>query len=142
MKIVLDTNVLVSGLLNPYGPPGRIVLLTAAGELSLGFDARVMAEYRVVLLRPKFDFPPEHVESLLRQIEAGGAAVAARPLASPLPDRDDEPFLEVAIAAAAEYLAEYLVTGNTRHYPRRLCGGVRVVSPAAFLEIYRESKSG
>ena len=48
MKVVLDTNVLVSGLLNPYGPPGRIVQLAAAGELQLCLDARILAEYREV----------------------------------------------------------------------------------------------
>ena len=38
MKIVLDTNVLVSGLLQPFGPSGQIVRLVAAGDLVLGHD--------------------------------------------------------------------------------------------------------
>jgi predicted nucleic acid-binding protein len=45
MRIVVDTNVLVSGLLSPFGPPGVIVSLTAAGRLSLCYDARILAEY-------------------------------------------------------------------------------------------------
>jgi uncharacterized protein len=133
MRIVLDTNVLVSGLLNPYGAPGQIVGLVAAGELSLYFDARIFSEYRNVLLRPAFDFRIEHVEALLEQIRSGGTSVAACPLSHRLPDHDDEPFLEVAISAAAEYL----VTGNPRHYPVRSRGPIAVVSPAEFLEIYR-----
>ena len=64
MKIVLDTNVLVSGLLNPYGPPGRIVQMVAAGALQLCFDARIICEYRDVLVRPVFGFQAEHVEAL------------------------------------------------------------------------------
>ena len=133
MTVVLDTNVLVSGLLNPYGPPGQIVAMAASGKLSLCFDARILGEYRAVLLRPKFGFRPNHVEVLLEQIQAVGESVAASPLPHPLPDRDDEAFLEVAIVAAAEYL----VTGNLRHYPRRSRGAVQVVSPAEYLKIYR-----
>lgn len=133
MKIVLDTNVLVSGLLNPYGPPGRIVQMVAAGWVSVCFDARLFSEYRDVLLRPKFDFQPEHVEAILEQIRFGGVLTMAGPLAAHLPDRSDEPFLEVAIAASADCL----VTGNPRHYPVALCGGVHVVSPAELIEIIR-----
>ncbi|GAG08766.1 unnamed protein product [marine sediment metagenome] len=133
MKIVLDTNVLVAGLLNPYGPPGRIVNLVAAGEVSLCFDARITGEYREVLRRPKFPFRPEQIDALLEQVRAAGEPAAANALAQPLPDHDDEPFLEVAIAADAKYL----VTGNSRHFPARLSSGVQVVSPAKFLEIYR-----
>jgi uncharacterized protein len=136
MKIVLDTNVLVSGLLNPYGPPGQIVVLVAAGELVLCFDPRILAEYRDVLLRPKFEFPQRHVEALLEQIRTVGTSATAIPLPAPLPDRDDEPFLEVAIAASADYL----VTGNPRHYPPRRLGGINVVTPAKFLVIYREKR--
>lgn len=135
MKIVLDTNVLVSGLLNPYGPPGRIVQMVAGGELTLCFDARILCEYREVLLRPAFPFRPEQVDALLDQIRTAGEPTSARPLAQCLPDPDDEPFLEVAIAAGAEYL----VTGNMRHYPAKCREGIRVVSPRKFLETCRET---
>jgi uncharacterized protein len=132
MRVVLDTNVLVSGLLNPYGPPGRIVQFVAGGDLSLCFDARIVGEYRDVLLRPKFAFRIEQVDAVMEQIQVAGVSVTARPLPHSLPDRDDEVFLEVARAAA-----EYLITGNSRHYPARLRANVRVVSPAEFLELYR-----
>ncbi len=133
MKIVLDTNVLVSGLLSPFGPPGRIVQMAAAGEVSLCFDARILGEYREVLLRPTYGFSPRQVEALLEQIRAAGVAVAAAQLPCPLPDPDDDAFLEVAISGAAEVL----VTGNPRHFPARLRAGIRVVSPAEFLDIFR-----
>jgi uncharacterized protein len=133
MRIVLDTNVLVSGLLNPYGPPGQIVRMVAADEILLCFDARILAEYRDVLLRSKFDFRVEHVDALLEQIRTAGVSAASQPLACRLPDRDDEPFLEVAVAS----VADYLVTGNMRHYPARLRFGITVVSPAEFVEAYR-----
>jgi len=133
VRIVLDTNVLVSGLLNPFGPPGRILQLVAGGDLSLCYDARIMCEYRGVLLRSAFGFRSDQVDSLLEQIRATGEPVAAAPLAHGLPDRDDEPFLEVALAAGVDYL----VTGNLRHYPARARSGVRVVSPASFVEAFQ-----
>jgi uncharacterized protein len=133
MNVVLDTNVLVSGLLNPYGAPGRIVELLASGKLSLCFDARILGEYREFLLRPAFSFRAQQVESLLEQIRSAGVLVATVPLPHRLPNHDDEPFLEVAMAAGADCL----VTGNSRHYPARLCDPIRIVSPATLWEILR-----
>ena len=133
MKIVLDTNILVSGLLQPFGPSGQIVRLVAAGELVLCHDSRILAEYWEVLLRKKFRFDPERVEILMEEIRAGGIPVAARPLAIRLPDPDDEPFLEVALAGGAQCL----VTGNIKHYPADARHGVEVLSPRSFIELYR-----
>lgn len=133
MRIVLDTNVLVSGLLNPFGPPGRVVQMAAAAELSLCYDARILCEYRGVLSRPAFGFRLDHIDSLLEQLRAAGELVATVPLSHHLPDRDDEPFLEVAVAAAADYL----VTGNIRHYPASARGSVRVVTPTAFVDAFQ-----
>jgi uncharacterized protein len=133
MKIVLDTNVLVSGLLQPFGPSGQIVRLVASGALVLCHDSRILAEYRDVLLREKFHFDPERVEILLEEIRADGIPVAARPLAIRLPDPDDEPFLEVALSGGAKYL----VTGNLKHYPADARHGVEVLSPRSFIELYR-----
>jgi putative PIN family toxin of toxin-antitoxin system len=133
MKIVLDTNVLVSGLLQPFGPSGQIVRLVASGELVLCHDPRILAEYREVLLRKKFSFDPERVDALLEQIRAVGIPVSARPLATRLPDLDDEPFLEIAIAGRARCL----VTGNAKHYPAEARHGTEVLSPRSFIELYR-----
>ena len=134
MKVVVDTNVLVSGFLNPYGPPGSIVGLAASGDLTLCYDARILAEYREVLLRPKFELDAAAADDFLAQIEAEGEPVAAAPLPRHLPDRSDEPFLEVALSAGAECL----VTGNGTHFPSRLCLGMKVLSPAEFLEAFRK----
>ncbi len=135
MKVVLDTNVLVSGLLSPYRAPGEIVRMTSSGILELCHDARILSEYRTVLMRPHFGFEENHVEALLDQIRFKGSATASQPLLKPLPDRNDEPFLEVAFAAKASYL----VTGNLRHYPASCRQGVEVVLPKLFLDFYRKT---
>ena len=135
MRIVLDTNVLVSALLSPFGPPAEILRLVGTGMIQVCHDLRILDEYRRVLLRPVFPFRPLEVEALLDQIEADGEPVTALPLFQRLPDPDDEAFLEVALAGEARYL----VTGNLRHYPLRSLQGVRVVSPREFLKEYRRS---
>lgn len=129
MRIALDTNVLVAGLLSPFGHPGEIVRMASSGELTLCLDARILTEYDEVLRRPKFGFDGADVATLLDFVRGRGLAVATTPLPAPLPDRDDEPFVQVALGGGAEYL----VTGNAVHYPSRLCLGVPVVSPADFV---------
>jgi putative PIN family toxin of toxin-antitoxin system len=136
VRVVLDTNVLVSGLLSPYGAPAEIVRLAAAGELTLCLDVRVLTEYREVLLRPAFGFDAQRVDVLLEQVEREGCAVTAPPLPLPLPDPDDEVFLAVALAGHADAL----VTGNLRHFPENLRQGVRVLTPAVLLEAMRRAR--
>lgn len=132
--IVLDTNVLVSGLLTAHGPPGQIVDLAVAGLLRLAFDDRVLDEYRRVTARPRFALDPHDVALVLDALVAGGVPVVARPTAVALPDPEDLPFVEVALAARADAL----VTGNARHYlPTTGTLGVSVRSPRAFLEVMR-----
>lgn len=136
MKIVLDTNVIVSGLLTPFGSSGEIVRLIAGGNLILQYDSRILHEYHEVLNRPKFQFDKDHIDALVDYIQKNGQAVAAGPLNQPLPDPDDAPFLEVAI----EGKADFLVTGNKAHYPKQFREGVKVVSPAECIDLYREIK--
>lgn len=130
MIIVLDSNVVVSGILQPFGKPAMILRLVAAGRIRCAYDLRLLTEYRNVLNRPKFGFSKTQVNAFLAQMEEEGLLVAAGPLSTRLPDPDDEPFLEVALAARAKVL----VTGNKRHFPRREYGGVKIDSPGEFLE--------
>lgn len=134
MRIVLDTNVLVAGLLSPFGPCGEIVRMVSSGELTLSFDARILTEYEEVLARPRFKFEKDKISALLDHIEHRGLLVAASPLSQSLPDIDDDPFLEVAIAAQVECL----ITGNQVHFPLELRQGVTVLSLSEFLTSYRK----
>ena len=133
MRVVLDTNVLVSGLLSPFGPPGEIVRLVSSGSVTLCLDARVLAEYDAVLARPRFGFDEDSVVALLDYLDFASETVAAEPLSARLPNPDDEPFLEVALACGADWL----VTGNLAHFPVQARAGVAVLSPAEFVDRYR-----
>ena len=133
MRIVLDTNVLVSGLLSPFGPPGEIVRLVSSGAVTLCLDARILAEYDAVLARPRFGFDADSVAALLDYLDFASETGAAEPLAARLPDEDDEPFLEVALSCGADCL----VTGNLAHFPAEARAGVAVLSPAQLIDQYR-----
>jgi putative PIN family toxin of toxin-antitoxin system len=134
MIIVLDTNVLISGIINPYGKTATILRLVADGTMQLAYDLRILAEYRDVLNRQKFNFAKEDVASFLDQLELEGLLVSAKPSKYRLPDPDDEPFLEVALSARVNAM----VTGNKRHFQKKEYEGVKIVSPAEFLEMVKE----
>ena len=133
MRVVLDTNVLVSGLISPSGPPGEILRLLETGLIVPCLSESILGEYRNVLARREFQFPVLKIASLLQRFEAVGELVVAALVPGDFPDPKDAPFLEVALAAHADFL----VTGNLRHFPVRLRQGVAVVSPREFIEALR-----
>lgn len=133
---VLDTNVVVSGLLCAHGPPARLLDALLDDRLRLAFDDRIEAEYREVLARPRLAIPGERREAFLLLLTIQ-QAVSARPLSGlPLPDPDDQPFLEVAL----EMAERTLVTGNLRHFPVSVRGAATVLSPREAWE--RLSRAG
>lgn len=133
MKVVIDTNVIVAGLLSPYGPCSEIVRMVSGGLLDICFDARIIAEYREVLGRSKFGFDPGNVSVLLDYIERYGDLTAPAPLKGSLPDKDDEAFLEASISSRAVCL----ITGNLAHFPEDSRQGVIVLSPRQFLSYFK-----
>jgi putative PIN family toxin of toxin-antitoxin system len=131
MRIVLDTNVLVSGLHNPDGTPGRIIDLILGGRIQVLYDDRILAEYLDVLARPQLAVSPSLAQAIVGYIRLAGERLTALPLPQDaLPDPDDLPFVEIAIAGGADAL----VTGNAKHFSGLVGRGVTVLSPAQFLE--------
>jgi len=131
LKIVLDTNVLVSGILSPNGPPAAVLRALLTERVTLCFDERIVSEYRDVLTRTKFAFDRELVEELIGFLESAGSPTLAAPLAVTLPDPWDQMFVEVAASSNADCL----VSANLRHFPETARAGVRVVSPREFLDV-------
>lgn len=126
VSCVLDTNVVISGLLSPHGPPGRLIDALLARRLVIVYDDRILHEYREVLVRAKFRFATERVNAFLR-IMAFQIPVSAFPIKGlKASDPDDTLFLEVAAASEGKVL----VTGNKKHYPPASRGTVRVLTPA------------
>lgn len=124
MRLVIDTNVLVSALLKPAGPPGRILDAVVQGVIEPVYNLAILTEYDAVLTRRKFSFDPEDVAALLELVASEGWPVArtAR-LDLPFHDPDDRKFYECATAAGCP-----LVTGNAKDFPTQ--GPVEILSPA------------
>lgn len=126
---VFDTNVLVSGFLSPSGPPGRIVEWLRAGDIRAALDDRILAEYDDVLHRRELDLPADEVVLVLHVIRRAAvwADIPPEKTLAHLPDPDDAPFAECALALDCP-----LVTGNKRHFPASATRGLVLVSPAEF----------
>jgi putative PIN family toxin of toxin-antitoxin system len=125
VRIVLDTNILVSALLRPGSIPDRVVRRALLGEPLPLYDARTIAEHQRVLARAKFQIDPGDAEAVIDGILAVGELVDTTGVTLPvaMPDPKDVAFAEVALAGKADAL----VTGNRKHFPDGL--GVAVLSP-------------
>lgn len=129
MRVVVDTNVLVSAFRKRPSVPGRVLDLLLTRALVVLYDNRIVEEYADVLSRPRFAFDPHDIALFLDFVEHGREYIAAEPLNLVLPDSTDLPFLEVAAAGDADAL----ITGNARDFkPKRGHHSVNICSPADF----------
>lgn len=135
IRAVIDTNVLVSGLLRPSGNEALIILAIHQGLLRPCFTVEILEEYATVLARPKFAFPPDEIAALVAMLQRNGELFEPEPTFAISPDPADTKFLECANAAQAEFI----ITGNKRDFPERYYGPTQIVSAAELVErIVRE----
>ena len=114
IRIVVDTNVLVSALLQPQGFPAEILVEALAGErVQHCVSADIYAEYEEVIRRPRFKRSEWEIESALRAIREQALWVKPSQRIRACSDPDDDISLECAQAAKAHFL----VTGNLKHFP-------------------------
>ena len=139
MKIVMDTNILISGMLNPSGPPGRIVDLLRSGALKIVVDDRILSEYTDVLRREYFleYFTASEREDIIDYLVKNSHYTLSRVIARDMPDEGDVPFLEIALSEGVP-----LITGNLKHYPAVSRMGCRVLSPRQFMDEFKDMGSG
>jgi len=131
IRVVIDTNVVVSAALNDDGLPASIVSLAIHQKIRMFVSAAVLAEYEKVLNRPRMKFDPLRIEALLAHIRhASKLVLPTRTIAEIKKDDPDNRFLECADAARAEYL----VTGNTKHFPKAF-ETTNIVTPKQFIDL-------
>ena len=129
IRVVLDTNVLVSALIKDAGAEARLLDLVSNQHLALFVSEAPLAEYEGVLTRPKLRLNPQRVQQTLTQLRDIATVVAPKQLLSLSPDEPDNRFLEVAAEAAADFL----VTGNKRHFPKTV-GATEIVNARELFE--------
>ena len=113
VRIILDTNILISAALKPGGLEAWVVNCIIAGHLEVWVTAEVWSEYEEVLTRPKFAAVQAEAGRILEAMGKCAQKTQCHTTATASLDEDDNRFLECAQAAGAAFL----VTGNLRHYP-------------------------
>jgi len=114
IRVVLDTNVVISAVLTRGGAAAQALDLTAARKIHLYVTAAILTEYEEVLRRSKFSrVSPKAIDSALELIRRVAIVVNPKETLAVSPDESDNRFLECTEAADADYL----VTGNKRHFP-------------------------
>lgn len=128
MGVVIDTNVIVSGLINPHGSPAGIINMLLNEGIIILYDNRILEEYSDVLSRKEFNFSKDIIQAIMEYIKTNGEFIPALPAKIKFTDIGDKPFYEVALTGKADCL----ITGNKKHFPQNK-KGIKIVSPEKFL---------
>ena len=130
IRIVLDTNIFISSLLQPRGIPAEVLTLVLVGErVRLCISAEIYSEYEEVIRRPRFRRGEQEIVDALRAIRERGLWIKPSHRIQECSDQDDDVFLECADAAKAHFL----VTGNLKHFPASW-RDTKIVSARQFLD--------
>ena len=114
LRLVIDTNILVSAALKPEGLPRTVLVLAMTRPARLYVSQAILAEYCEVLSRREFKIRRGLRQQLLQILKNRALLVDPVRALQVTKDPDDNKFLECADAARADYL----ITGNQRHFPR------------------------
>lgn len=130
MKIVCDTNVVLSGVL--FGGPCRAILrLISEGRLKGFTSIALLAELETVLLRPKFGLTVREVEAIIDLVSQTFVLVLpTEAVAVFTDDRDDDAVIEAALAAKAEVV----VSGDRHLLALKTFRDMRIMTPASLIE--------
>jgi putative PIN family toxin of toxin-antitoxin system len=126
LKVVIDTNVLISSRISAAGNPAKIMNLIAEGKIELCYSSDILNEYKRVLAYNKFNFSSESQELTIEDIKNVGNLINPFVSAIPFPDESDRMFYDTAKTVNA-----YLITGNIKHYPDE----PHILTPAQFVEM-------
>jgi len=135
-KIIIDTNVIVSSLIQ-RGYPYRIVFdLFIEDKISVCISPMLMAEYYAVLERPKFAQFHEFVAKaklVLANIELKAMHYNPKITLDLISDKDDNKIMELA----DDCKADFIITGNTNHFTFPLYKQTKIVTPKEYWENYK-----
>jgi putative PIN family toxin of toxin-antitoxin system len=130
LRLVIDTNVLVSAALKPAGLQRTVLLLAITKPARLYVSRPILAEYGDVLKRPELQIRKGLRQQLLQLIRKHSYTVVPARRLEVTSDPDDNIFIECADAARADYF----VTGNQKHFPR-FWKKTKVITPREFISL-------
>ena len=135
LKVVLDTNVIVSGLNFPTSNPARILLLVASGEVTNFTSKHIVNETRRILA-DKFFWTPEEVEAAEAWLETFSKSVNPKTRIAVIDDDPDNRILECAM----EGQADFIISGDHHLTDLKNYQGIKIIAPSAFLALIAELK--
>ncbi|MGC2213844.1 MAG: putative toxin-antitoxin system toxin component, PIN family [Silvibacterium sp.] len=130
LRLVIDTNVLVSAALKPDGLERTAFLLAITKPGRLYVSAPILEEYGDVLARPELSIRRGLRLQLLQLIKNRGYLVTPSRRLEVTSDPDDNIFVECADTARADYL----VTGNHKHFPP-FWKNTKIITPREFVSL-------
>jgi putative PIN family toxin of toxin-antitoxin system len=130
LRLVLDTNIVVSAALKPGGLQRTVLLLAITKPARPYVSAPILSEYRTVLARPELLIRKGLRIQLLQLVRNRAHLVSPSQSLQITADPADNIFLECADAARADYL----VTGNQRHFPQ-FWKKTKIISSRQFIDI-------
>ena len=134
MRVVADTNVVVSALLWS-GLPSHLVTAAEAHRITLYTSPALTEELRGILTRPRFVARLRHLHTTAEQVLAGYLKLAHLVLPSPLPQVviQEDPTDDIVLACALAAQAHYVITGDWHVLRLKIYQNVQIVSPRTFL---------
>lgn len=108
IRVVIDTNVLVSALISPSGNEALLLLAVRQGLVSPCVSPAILQEYSEVLARPKFAFSGEEIGAVIHLLQRQGDLLNPALLSGISPDPKDDKFIACALAGHAEFLVTAL----------------------------------
>src|SRR5215475_9934245 len=130
LRLVVDTNIVVSAALKPDGLQRTILLLLISKPARLYVSTAILTEYHAVLSRPEFQIRKGLRQQLLALLRNRAHLVNPVRRIQVANDPEDDRFIECADAARADYL----VTGNVRHFPK-FWKNAKIVTSREFLSL-------
>ena len=130
LRLVIDTNVVVSAALKPGGLQRTVVLLAMTKPTCWYVSDPIVSEYATVLARPELKIRRSLRQQLLQLIKNHARVVIPSRLPQVTSDPADNMFIECADAARADYL----VTGNQRHFPK-FWKNTKIITSSEFLSV-------
>lgn len=138
LRVVFDTNHLVSALISPHGKPAKILNAWKRGEVLLLVSEAILKEARRVLAYPKIRktirLSEGEIDDFMVQLSKQGLLVPAEIKVRVI---EDDPSDDKFLSCAVEGKADYLVSGDKHLKALKEYRGVRIVSPGAFLSILK-----
>ena len=136
IKVVLDTNIYISGILFA-GKPREVLDLAIKGKIHVFISPDILSELRDVLSRKKFGFSPERVDIIIREIESITTMInPAKKYSIVSHDSDDN----IIIDCAMESRVEYIITGDNDLLCLNKYKRITIINPALFIEEYLDRR--